>query len=331
MNKTMSAIALIALSATIIASSCGSALAQNDPIVATDFIDLGLDTSTEDGLALEELGEAAPKTTQIVSYKPNKTDLTLQGGSGAETVPLSLHEAETLEASYTFKEDTNKVPYDIRNEAIKEAAISYGARAGLAWRTYYIRREIDRRGRSLSRIYNFRQLLIPAPSGLLIEPPIISENINSMLIDGDGQQAAVSDRIYNIVNNAKIVAAARTWRTYLERHWGDVAPPPDLLRPQNDEERDLWIKLVRKGWDEGVRQANEIFQQDINQLVADFEGMVRYRMLLAQGMVSAPYALQVDRGVTGDGDQMRVGDRAIQITGKPSLITGYDKWEPASR
>ena len=49
--------------------------------------------------------------------------------------------------------------------------------------------------------------------------------------------------------------------------------------------------------------------------------MIRYRKLLAQGIVSAPYALQIDRGVTGGGDEMRIGDRAVTITG-PSINDG---------
>jgi len=54
-------------------------------------------------------------------------------------------------------------------------------------------------------------------------------------------------------------------------------------------------------------------------------------MLLAQGMISPPYALQVDRGITGGGDEMRIGDRAVQLTGVPELITGAKQWTPASR
>ena len=303
-----------------------SAVAQNT-IQATDFVDVGELISgdpTEEELAIPEEFQQPAKTTVKAS------DLQVQDNFGIADVPLTLEEAEGLEADGQVLEKQT-MEFDIRNEAIKEAAISYGARAGLSWRTYYIRREMDRRGRALDRIYNFSQLLIPAPSGLLIEPPIISENVNSMIIQADGQQAAVSDRIYNIMNNAKIVSTARTWRTYLERNWGDVTPPPDILRPQDNEERDVWVKQVRKGWKEGVKQANEIFEQDLNQLNNDFEGMIRYRMLLAQGMVSAPYALQVDRGVTGGGDEMRIGDRAIQITGKPALRTGYETWQPASR
>ena len=248
------------------------------------------------------------------------------------TTPPTLQDLQNIEKE-NQSTDGGGLPFDVREDAIREAAFSYGARGGLAWRTYEIRAELDKRARSLDKIYDFRQLLIPAPSGLLIEPPIIDEQINALLIQGDGQQAAVSDRIYNIINNARIVSTARTWRTYLERDWGgeEIEPPPDILRPENDKERRLWKERVAEGWEAGKQQADEIFTDDLNVLMADFQGMVRYRMLLAQGMISPPYALQVDRGVTGGGEQMRVGDRAVQITGVPELITGSEQWQPANR
>ena len=245
--------------------------------------------------------------------------------------PLSLEALQYLARDNRIIEHDSGLPFDIRREAIREAAISYGARGGLSWRTHAIRKEMDRRARYMDRVFDFRQLLIPAPSGLLIEPPIVTESLNAMLIEGDGQQAAVSDRVYNIIMNARIVSTPRTWRNYMEREWVEVEPPPDILRPEDDEERKLWIELVTEGWVEGVKQADEIFEEDLGLLMADFTGMVRYRMLLAQGMISPPFALQVDRGVTGSGDEMRIGDRAVQITGMPELITGYDQWQPASR
>ena len=251
--------------------------------------------------------------------------------NGEPLPPPSLRDLQTLEKENNLMGEETGLPFDIRKDALKEAAVSYGARGGLAWRTYHIRKELDKRARSLDQVFDFRQLLIPAPSGLLIEPPVISESINAMLIEGDGQQAAVSDRIYNIINNARIISTARTWRSYLEREWQVPEPPPDVLRPEDEEERALWIELVAKGWEYGVEQANETFKEDLSLLSADYEGMVRYRVLLAQGMVSPPYALQVDRGVTGGGDEMRIGDRAVQITGVPELMTGYGSWQPASR
>src|SRR5690606_20829081 len=98
-------------------------------------------------------------------------------------------------------DEDSGLPFDIREDALREAALSYGARGGLAMRTWEIRRELDMRARYMDKVYDFQQFLIPAPSGLLIEPPIITENVNAMIIEAGGQQAAVSDRIYNIIRN----------------------------------------------------------------------------------------------------------------------------------
>lgn len=254
--------------------------------------------------------------------------------------PPTLEELQSVEREIFYPEPqvdesvtgkNNILPFDIRGEAIREAALSLGARGGLAWRTYEIRLELERRKGYMDKVFDFNQLLIPAPSGLMIEPPVISESLNAILINSSGQEAAVTDRFYDIIADARIVPNARTWRNYLEREWGDVDMPPDLLRPADDVEREIWKKRVADGWEQGIEQANDIFQADIDELVADYQGMVRYRVLLAQNMVSPPYALQVDRGVTGNGGQMRVGDRAIQITGQSELVTGSERWRPANR
>ena len=246
-------------------------------------------------------------------------------------IPPSREELENVPKLNKVIDEQAGIPFDIRLNAIRQAALSFGARGGLAWRTYHIRQEMDRRSSYLDKTFDFRQLLIAAPSGLLIEPPVVTESINSLIINSKGDEAAVSDRIYDIVVNARIVGTARSWRNYLERDWGKVTEPPDILRPNNDTEREKWIEWVREGWDEGVQQADEIFRDDLNSLIADYQGMVRYRMLLAQGMVTQPYALQMDRGVTGGGDVLRVGDRAVQITGMPALIPGSERWQPANR
>ena len=251
--------------------------------------------------------------------------------TSADEEPVEAKSLMSYEPESDFEANEDTLPIDIRLEAIREAALSFGARGGLARRTYEIRQELDLRTRYMDKVFNFTQLLIAAPSGFLIEPPIMSEALNAMLIDIDGQTAAVSDKIYNIIRNARIVSAPRTWHVYLEREWGEVMPPPDILTPRDAREREVWVDHVQKGWVFGYEQANEIFKSDLARLESDFQGMIRYRMLLAQGMISPPYALQVDRGVTGGGNEMRVGDRAVQITGVPQLITGSQSWKPASR
>ncbi len=219
----------------------------------------------------------------------------------------------------------------IRNDALREAALSYGARGGLASRTFEIQRRLAEHDSSLSKTFNFSRLLVAAPSGLIIEPPIVSEAQRAVIVNGGGQEAAVADRVYRINQAARIVTAARDWRLYLERDWGVVDPPPGLLLPRTDEEQLQWKKWVKEGWDAGVQQAEETFEADLDRLSNDFTGMVRYRELLAQGMISPPYATHQDYGVTGNGSEMRVGDRGLMITGPSTFIQRSDRWTAATR
>jgi len=219
----------------------------------------------------------------------------------------------------------------IRADALREAALSYGARGGLAFRTFQIQRRLAEYDTSLTRAFNFTRLLISAPSGLLIEPPIVSEAQRAVLVASGGQAAAVADRVYRINRVARIVTASRNWRLYLERDWGRVDPPPGILLPRTDEERAEWSVWVKEGWNAGLVQAEDTFEADLDRMTNDFIGMVRYRELLAQGMISSPYALNEDRGVTGGGSEMRVGDRGVTITGPSALIPKSNQWTPAAR
>lgn len=248
-------------------------------------------------------------------------------GSLQERTPSN---PEALKKKSAFDQEKD-LSIRIRQDSMKEAALSYGARGGLAWRTRQIMAKLDENGPALEKTFNFRRLLIAAPSNMLIEPPIITEALNAFVVNGNGAEAAVSDVVYNISRQARIVAAPRHWREYLERSWTSIEPPPDILLPENATERKNWRMWISEGWQEGLKQADETFQADLNRLTADFEGMVRYRNLLAQGKVSAPYAVLQDRGITGGGQEMRIGDRAVRISGPAALINRGDTWVPPER
>ena len=221
---------------------------------------------------------------------------------------------------------------DIRRDAQREAALSYGARGGLAKRQYQLSERLDDYGQVMDGVFNFRALLVRAPSGLMIEPPIVRESLDNILITNDGNEAAVADQILDINKQAKIVSAARDWRQYLITHYEvDITPPPRVLWPKNDAEQLEWNAWVKQGWTAGYNQGEETFETNLNQLVSDYKGMVRYRTLLAEGKISAPFAMHEDRGVTGGKNIMRVGDRALRITGPSEFLTGSDQWKPADR
>ncbi len=237
--------------------------------------------------------------------------------------------------SDTTQEDEDnakaKIGLQIRDDALREAALSYGARGGLAWRTFQIQRRLAEQEGSMSRVFDFGHLLISAPSGLVIEPPVITEAQKAVIVNNGGQNAAVADRVYRINRNARIVTAPRNWRTYLERDWGKVDPPPQALQPKDELEYNQWQKWLLSGWEEGVRQADDVFQADLDKLNTDYLGMIRYRELLAQGMITPPYAMQEDRGVTGGGNEMRIGDRGLSITGPSQLNPKSGRWITAPR
>ncbi|MDX1922123.1 MAG: type IV secretory system conjugative DNA transfer family protein [Alphaproteobacteria bacterium] len=229
------------------------------------------------------------------------------------------------------EEAKKKIGVQIRVDALKEAALSYGARGGLAWRTFQIQRRLAENEGNISKIFNFGNLLIAAPSGLMIEPPVVTEAQKAVIINSGGQNAAVADRVYRINRNARIVTAPKNWRAYLERDWGRVEPPPSALVPKNEEELLHWRRQLALGWEEGIKQADDIFQADLDRLNTDYLGMVRYRELLAQGIITPPYATQEDRGVTGGGSEMRIGDRGLVITGPSQFNPKSERWITAPR
>lgn len=236
--------------------------------------------------------------------------------------------------SYGISDDliNEEISLDMRRDAQREAALSYGARGGLSKRAYQIMERMTDYETVLDSVFDFRQLLMKAPSGLLIEPPIVRESLDSIIINAEGNEAAVADQVLKINKQAKIVAGPRDWRQYIIMAFEtEIPPPPKVLWPKSKEEQAEWNAWVRQGWDAGYEQGEDIFESGVSTLVADYSGMVRYRTLLAEGKISQPFAMQEDRGVTGGGDQMRVGDRALRITGPSQFLTGADLWKPADR
>tara|TARA_B100000686_G_scaffold354937_1_gene468341 strand:- start:3219 stop:4121 length:903 start_codon:yes stop_codon:yes gene_type:complete len=283
-------------------------------------------------MALSSAMPAAAQGSDVYRYQPSQIET---------PAPYVLDELQRVERTFGNRgasdfpledgNDLDAVDLDIRREAQREAALSFGARGGLAKRNFEIMESLTGYEDALDRVFDFRQLLIHAPSGMMIEPPIIKESIDALTVVDDGLEAAVSDRIYNISKNAKITTAPRNWRQYLRHDWSEVKPPPSILWPRDQEEEIRWSDWVAEGWEKGYSQADEMFDANLNRLTADFNGMVRYKMLLAKGLVSSPYALHEDRGVTGGGEVMRVGDRAIRITGPSAFNTSPEAWKALDR
>lgn len=210
----------------------------------------------------------------------------------------------------------------IRLKAIKDTAMSLGAQGGLAWRSKQINHMLEAQSSHLDQIFNFNALLIN--HNLL--PPILVQSNNNYQQNSD-TFIRLNQKSYKILHPAKFVTVPPTWRDYLSMDYPKPAQPDDSLLPQNNNEVAIWNKSLSKGWQQGIAQANEIFQENTNRMKRDFTGIILYRKLLAKHMVSAPFISSSSFGVTGDKNQISINDRVMRITQGSALNTNASSWK----
>lgn len=209
----------------------------------------------------------------------------------------------------------------IRHIGLRDAALSLGARAGLAWRAQQINALVAMHERELDIIYNFNSMLLDHN----VLPPVLIEGRQTLDQAAD-DVIRVADRAYSIQSQARFVTLAPTWRDYLKMHYKDPDMPDSSLLPRHETEREIWDKYLDEGWQAGITQADVIFAENLGRLKRDFEGMIRYRTLLAQNMVSLPFVAQVNLGITGGDSQMAINDRILRITTLPQFKPQSNEW-----
>jgi defect-in-organelle-trafficking protein DotC len=214
----------------------------------------------------------------------------------------------------------------LRASALREAALSFGARGGLAWGSREINRRLMARASELSRTFDFNAILIRDRRGAILLPPVVSESRDTMERMEEGRVLRVADLYYEIIAPAGFVPTAPLWHGYLLRTYAAPEMPPFELLPRTDAEREVWRRSVAEGWEAGLRQAEDIFQEDSRRLERDYQGMLRYAALLRENRISAPYVAAASHGVTGTAEAVRVNDRTFRITSDAALSRDPRAW-----
>lgn len=209
----------------------------------------------------------------------------------------------------------------IRYQAIQETALSLGAQSGLAWESKNIDEQLARQESTLEKIYAFNALILDHN----ILPPVLLEGRNILNL-ADTSTIRVADRRYKIARQACFVTTAPNWRQYLWMDYTQPEKPSDTLLPEDKTEQQIWDYYTAIGWSEGVKQAGVIFSNNVARLKEDFNGMILYRKLLAQNMVSPPFVANTDLGVTGDAAEINIDDRVLRITALPQLDADSSHW-----
>ena len=243
---------------------------------------------------------------------------TLQlGCSSLNRSPLELTTIEALKA-----QPGTSVNH-IRFTALQQAAMVLGTQAGLSWRAQKLNTFLEAQKRNLDHVFDFSYLILNQN----VLPPVLVEGRDALDLSDDFTIRA-SDHDYKIVQQSRFITTPPSWRHYIWMGYIKPEAPNATMLPKGSSERKIWNKYIQIGWNEGVLQADQIFTSNLARLRRDYEGMILYRKLLAQDMLSKPYVSQADLGVTGGGDDMRINDRVLRITAIPQLQTNTKNWKP---
>jgi defect-in-organelle-trafficking protein DotC len=99
------------------------------------------------------------------------------------------------------------------------------------------------------------------------------------------------------------------------------------LLPRTDAEQKVWSRSVEKGWEQGIKQAGRVFDANLSTLQRDYMGLLTYKHLALQNIVSVPMASEGELGIKIRNKTMDVDQKVFRITNNVSF-NKEDKWEP---
>lgn len=209
----------------------------------------------------------------------------------------------------------------LRVKSLQDSALSIGAQGGLAWASDQMNVRMNQDRRFLDTVFNFNGMMLT--HGVI--PPVLEEGDFTLNL-ADPNTIRVADRTYKIVQQARFATTPPNWRDYLFLAYPKPPLPDKSLLPRNNFEQNIWRKGIHVGWEKGIAQAYSIFQQNLARLKRDYRGMLLYRKLLQEKMISAPFVSRTELGVTGDGSKMNINDQVLRIVELPQLQTNSRGW-----
>ncbi|MBB72285.1 MAG: type IV secretion system protein DotC [Legionellales bacterium] len=251
-------------------------------------------------------------TREITTYSPNPADTS------------NINDLKDLH-QVKIKVDSKSGLNAIRKQALKDAAMTVGAQGALALRTEEINAMLEKNTGKLNKVFDFRPLMLENE----VLPPVLVTGRNMLNLTDGGDTIRVADRSYTIAQQARFVTAPPNWRDYIWMNFEKPDVPDATLLPRDDMEVAIWKHFVQMGWDQGTEQGNTIFAENLARLRRDYQGMVLYRKLLNENMVSRPFVAKTRLGITGDGNSLSIDDKMLRITAKPQLNTNANEWRPA--
>ena len=244
--------------------------------------------------------------------------------SGAPALPANytVQDLEKINPSSAYY-DTQISYTNIRQQALQEAAQSLGMQAGLNQESLAIDAILTGQSEQLDHLFDFNQVMYQDN----VLPPVLNKANNLVNINSQGDTIRIAGETYNILSPARFVTAPPTWRDYIWMSYPKPTLPDRSVLPENSKEQAFWEANVALGWQQGINQAISIFTINLNLLDRDFNGMLLYKTLLLENMVSPYYVKTTQQGVTGSGTHMIIDDQTLRITNQPQLLYQTQRWQ----
>jgi defect-in-organelle-trafficking protein DotC len=211
---------------------------------------------------------------------------------------------------------------ELRPQAIKEAAQTLAIQEAVKYRYGNIVNLLNQNTDLLDNIFAFNSLMLNDK----VIPPIIGRADASFKVESD-TMAKSTDVVYRILAPAKIAATPPNWRDYLLYSFDAIEDVNPSLLPENAIERKIWEEGIEQGWQIGIAQADRVYSANLNRLVRDFKGMLRFNLLAAQKMVSVPVLAEGTLGVQVGDQILDVNQKIFRITA-PTVFTRVEEWKP---
>lgn len=210
-----------------------------------------------------------------------------------------------------------------RGEAILDAALQVGVKAGLAWQLTNINKALKEREREFDTVYDFSNLMIQDR----VVPPVITEARDLYNQDGD-YTLRLSGASYKIESQARFSSVPPSWREYLSFPLPamDRTSLVSALMPRSDEEERVWKLAVRDGWKQGVEQANLMLTYGFDRMNRDIDGMRRFSTFARHGQITMPIISGAAIPVTKEGQTMAVDETLLRITALPQFNDNMNVW-----
>ncbi|WP_083253618.1 type IV secretory system conjugative DNA transfer family protein [Pandoraea sp. ISTKB] len=211
---------------------------------------------------------------------------------------------------------------NFRLNALRDAAIGVGARGGLISETALINETLLSQQRKNDVDFNFSLFMIQGR----VVPPVLNR-VDDIYAQRGDQTIRIAKTEWAFQAQARFTSRAPSWREYLLYDAGQLSPPSAVLYPQNSAERQIWQQAVAEGWANGVKQADEIYQLNLNRLTRDYEGMKNYHVLALKGVVTMPIVARMQMPLNTTGERMSVDESLLRLTVLPSFNTDMKNWK----